>query len=214
MKHGLGGIADAFSDRNFRIYSVGSIVSWLSFFMQSVAVAWTAWDLTHSTEWLAIVALADAIPNIALMPFGGVIADRIDRFRLLRAAYAVATLQAALLAGFALSGQLSIAALTTLAAMHGTIHAFSIPASYGLLPRFIERGRLSSAISVAAAYQQLGVFAGPALAGWVIQSFGTTAAFVSNVAGYGVFFLSIALLKTPDSYQPSDRAPSSTPQAS
>lgn len=202
MKRTLGGISDAFADRNFRLYSVGSIISWLSFFMQSIAVAWTAWDLTHSTEWLATVALADAIPNIALMPIGGVIADRGNRFRILIAAYAVATLQAALLVGFAFSGHLTIGTLTLLAAMHGTAHAFSIPAAYGLLPRFVDRARLSSAISVASAYQQLGVFAGPALAGWVIQNFGTKTAFASNVVGYGIFFLSIIFLKTPAGYQP------------
>ena len=72
MTFGLGGIAEAFGDRNFRWYSLGSVVSWLSFFVQAVAVSWTAWDLTHSTAWLAIVALADATANIVLMPIGGV----------------------------------------------------------------------------------------------------------------------------------------------
>jgi len=80
---GLGGIAEAFADRNFRWYSLGSIISWLSFFVQAVAVSWTAWDLTHSTAWLAIVALADATANIVLMPIGGVLADRQDRLRML-----------------------------------------------------------------------------------------------------------------------------------
>ncbi len=201
MKSVLGGIADAFADRNFRIYSIGSVVSWLSFFVQSVAVAWTAWDLTHSTQWLAIVALADAIPNIILMPIGGVVADRVDRFRILLIAYVVATLQAALLAGLAFSGHLTIGLLTVLAALHGTAHAFSIPAAYGLLPRFVDRSRIPSAIGVAAAYTQLGIFAGPALAGWVIQNFGTAVAFATNVAGYGIFFLCAALLKTPDGYR-------------
>jgi MFS family permease len=198
----LGGIGQAFADRNFRLYSVGSLLSWLSFFVQSVAVAWTAWDLTHSTEWLAVVALSDAIPNIVLMPIGGVIADRYDRFRVLLASYAVATAQAALLAGSAFSGQLTIERLAILAALHGTCHAFSIPAAYGLLPRFIARDRLASAISVAAAYTQLGLFAGPALAGWVIQHFGAAIAFATNVVGYGIFFICAVLMRTPANYVP------------
>ena len=137
MSLGLGGIAEAFADRNFRWYSLGSIISWLSFFVQAVAVSWTAWDLTHSTAWLAIVALADATANIVLMPIGGVLADRQDRLRMLLIAYACATIQAAILAGLAFSGALTIYALTALAAFHGAAHAFSIPASYGLLPQFI-----------------------------------------------------------------------------
>ncbi len=201
MKSLLGGIADAFEDRNFRLYSIGSIASWLSFFVQAVAVSWTAWDLTHSTRWLAIVALADAAPNIALMPLGGVIADRHDRYRVLLIAYGCATLQAALLAGLAFSGALTIGLLTALAFTHGAIHAFSIPAQFGFMPRFIEPRRLASAIAVAAAYTQLGIFGGPALAGWIIAHFGAATAFGSNVAGYGVYFLFVALLRTPVGYR-------------
>src|SRR5579863_914191 len=197
----LGGIAAAFEDRNFRRYSIGAIVSWLSFFVQAVAVSWTAWDLTHSTRWLAIVALMDAAPNIALMPLGGVIADRYDRFRILLISYAFATLQAAILAGLAFAGALTIGLLAALAFTHGAIHAFSIPAQFGLLPRFVERRRLSSAIGVAAAYTQLGIFVGPALAGWVILHFGTAVAFATNVVGYGVYFACVALLRTPARYK-------------
>lgn len=198
----LGGIAEAFGDRNFRRYSVGSIISWLSFFVQAVAVGWTAWDLTHSTWWLAAVALADAVPNIALMPFGGVIADRLDRLQVLLTAYAFATIQAALLAILAFTGHLTIAWLASLAFLHGTIHAFSIPAAYGLLPRFVERARLPAAIAVAAAYTNLGIFVGPALAGWVILHFGIAMAFASNVAGYGVFFACVAGMRVPGDAAP------------
>ena len=148
MTFGLGGIAEAFGDRNFRWYSLGSILSWLSFFIQAVAVSWTAWDLTHSTAWLAIVALADASANIVLMPIGGVLADRGDRLRLLLISYACATIQAAILAGLASFGALTIHALTARAAVHGAAHAFSIPASYGLLPRFLLT-RLAGATGVA-----------------------------------------------------------------
>src|SRR5262249_23142354 len=69
----LGGIAEAFADANFRRYSVGSIVSWLSFFVQAVAIAWVTWSLTHSTKWLAIVALLDAAPMSVLAPLGGIV---------------------------------------------------------------------------------------------------------------------------------------------
>ena len=164
-------------------------------------MSWTAWDLTHSTAWLAIVALADATANIVLMPIGGVLADRGDRLRILMISYACATAQAAILAGLAFSGALTIHALTALAAVHGAAHAFSIPASYGLLPRFIAPRRLPSAIAVGAAYSQLGLFVGPALAGWIILRFGTPAAFASNVVGYGLFFLSVAAMRTPAGYR-------------
>jgi len=198
----LGGIAEAFGDANFRRYSVGSIVSWLSFFVQTVAVSWVTWSLTRSTGWLATVALLDAVPMSLLAPIGGVIADRYDRFRILQISYACATLQSAVLAGMAFAGHLTIEWLAALTFLHGVIHAFSVPAQFGLLPRFVERSRLSAAISLASAYSQLGFFVGPALAGWVILNVGPAVAFASNVLGYGVYFCSAALMRTPAGYEP------------
>jgi MFS family permease len=200
LKLGLGGIGEAFQDENFRRYSLGSILSWISYFVQAVAVSWTTWELTHSTNWLAIIALLDAAANVALMPLGGVIADRFDRFRVMLLSYGFAWLQAVALTWLAWAGQLTIERLAALAFLHGAIHAFSIPAQYGFLPRFVERKRLSSAISVAAAYTQLAIFAGPALAGWLILHFGVVAAYASNVVGYGVFFAFVAFLRTPAGY--------------
>jgi predicted MFS family arabinose efflux permease len=200
VKSWLGGIGEAFEDRNFRRYSLGSVLSWISYFVQAVAVAWTTWSLTHSTRWLAIVALLDALPNIALMPLGGVVADRFDRFRVLMASYGLAWLQALALTLLAFADALTIERLAALAFLHGAAHAFSIPAQYGFLPRFIDRRRLSSAISVSAAYTQLAVFAGPALGGWLILHYGVVVAYASNVVGYGVYFAFVAFLRTPAGY--------------
>jgi MFS family permease len=200
VKSWLGGIGEAFEDSNFRRYSLGSILSWISYFIQAVAVSWTTWELTHSTRWLAIIALLDAVPNIVLMPLGGVVADRYDRFRVMLVSYGLDWLQAVVLTGFAWTGQLTIGPLAVLAFLHGAVHAFSIPANYGFLPRFVERRRLASAISVSSAYTQLAVFAGPALAGWLILHFGVVTAYATNVVGYGMFFVSIATLRTPPDY--------------
>lgn len=197
----LGGIADAFADANFRRYSVGSIVSWLSFFVQAMAVAWVTWSLTHSTRWLAIVGLLDAVPMSLLAPLGGVVADRYDRFRVLLVCYAFATVQSATLALLAFSGRMTVEWLACLAFLHGLIHAFSVPSQFGLLPRFVDRRRLASAIAVASAYSTLGLFVGPALGGWVLLRFGPGVAFASNVLGYAIYFVSAALLRTPPDYE-------------
>ena len=196
----LGGISEAFADRNFRIYSIGSILSWLSFFVQMVAMSWTTWELTHSTAWLAIIAVLDIAPNLILLPLGGVLADRFDRFRMVLIAYAAAWFHVLALTILAYTGTLTIVPLATLAFLHGAIHSFSVPAAYGMMPRFIARARLSSAIAVSSAYTQFAIFAGPALAGWIILRYGVAAAYAANVVGYLIFFASVAFLRTPESY--------------
>jgi len=198
----LGGIGEAFADRNFRIYSVGSILSWLSFFVQMVAMSWTTWELTHSTTWLATIAVLDIAPNLIFLPLGGVLADRFDRFRMVLIAYAAAWLHVLALTILAYAGALTILPLTVLSFLHGLIHSFSVPAAYGMMPRFVARERLAPAIAVSSAYTQFAIFAGPALAGWIILHYGVVAAYATNVVGYLVYFASVAFLRTPDSHVP------------
>ncbi len=200
MRIRLGGIGEAFADRNFRVYTVGSIISWVAFFMQVVAVSWTAWELTHSTKWLAIIAVLDIVPNLLFVPLASTLADRYDRFRIVVISYVFALLQAAALAVLAYADLLSIWPLAVLVFLHGTIHSFSVPASYGMLPRYVARERLASAIAVNSAYTQVAIVAGPILAGWLIAHHGAAFAFAVNAAGYVAYLASIAFLRTPADY--------------
>ena len=197
----LGGIGEAFADRNFRIYSIGSVTSWITYFVQNVAFSWTAWEITQSTAWLAGIYLLTTLATLIFLPLGGVFADRHDRFKLVQLAYACDCLKALALAILAFTGHLGLGALCIAAFLHGVIHSFSVPAAYGMLPRFVARERLASAIAVNAAYSQFAIFAGPALAGWILVHWGAATAFAVNVAGYLVYFVAAARLQTPGDYR-------------
>ncbi len=199
-KHFLGGIGHAFADRNFRFYSIGAIATWIGYFLQLVAVSWYAWELTHSTAWLAIVALLDIVPNIVLMPLAGAVADRYDKYRMMGVVSFLALAQALLIAILALTGQLTIWPFALLVLIHGIIISFMVPAMYGILPRFVHRSCLSSAIAVSSSYAQLAVFLGPAIAGWVISAYGVGVAFAINALGYFIYLISWAFLKTPEDF--------------
>lgn len=201
MARFLGGIGEALADRNFRIYSIGSITSWITYFVQNIAFSWTAWEITQSTTWLAIIALLTIGASIIFLPVGGVFADRHDRFRLVRAAYALDCLKTLVLAVLAFTDNLTLTALCISAFLHGVIHGFSVPAAYGMLPRFVARDRLASAIAVNAAYTQFAIFAGPALAGWIMVHWGAAIAFTTNVAGYLIYFIGTTFLRTPPDYR-------------
>ncbi len=198
----FGGIGHAFADRNFRIYSVGSISSWISFFVQLVAVSWLTWELTESTVWLAAVALMDIVPNVLLTPLAGVVADRCDRFLMWRITNVLLFLQAVTVAILAWLGLLTIWPLAGLVLLHGILISFTVPPMLTLLPRFVHRSRLSSAIAVNSAYTQFAVFAGPALAGWIITNFNIAAAFAVNAGGYAILIVVGFLLRTPPDHEP------------
>ena len=197
----LGGIGEAFGDRNFRIYSSGSIASWISFFVQLVAVAWLTWELTESTLWLAIMALLDIVPGVILMPFTGVFADRHDRHKIMIWVCSLALIQAAALAASSWLGILNVELLAVLVFIHSVIIAFMVPAMYGVLPRFVAKPVLPSAIAVASSYVQIAVFAGPAFAGWIILTFGVSWAFFVNALGYVFMTQAFLRLKTPDGFE-------------
>ena len=201
MAISTGGIGQAFADRNFRVYSIGSIISWITYFVQQIAFAWATWEITHSTVWLAVVALLEIIAAVIFMPIGGVFADRYDRFRMVLMAYGCDCLKTIALAILAFSDHLNLTALCICAFLHGTIHSFSVPASYGLLPRFVSRDRLQAAIGVNASYTQFAIFAGPAVAGWILVHWGVAVAFTVNVVGYLIYFITVSQLRTPPDFQ-------------
>ena len=82
-----------------------------------------------------------------------------------------------------------------------------VPAMYGILPRFVARPVLSSAIAVASSYTQLAIFVGPALAGWIIVSHSITAAFMVNALGYLILLISFLCLRTPAGYRQPEPSP-------
>lgn len=186
-----------FRDRNFCLYSTASISSWLCFFVQTMATSWLAWDLSHSAGTLGLVAFLDTAPYFLFGPFAGVLADRHDRLKILYAAYFCAMVQSGLLALASFSGFLNIPFLAVLAFLHGTIHAFSVPAAYGLLPRAVEPKNLSAAIAFSSSYRTLALFAGPALAGVLIANFPIAVSFLTNALAYALYLVVLKKLRLP-----------------
>lgn len=196
-----GGIRTALTDRNFRVYSAGSIASWTSYFVQLVAVSWLTWELTGSTVWLALIALMDIVPSIILLPFTGAFADRCDRYKIMIRVCILCLVQSVALAACSWTGVLGIGLLAILELIHAVIIAFMVPAMYGTLPRFVSRQALPSAIALSSSYVQIAIFAGPAFAGGLISAFSVSLAFLFNALGYLVLTLAFLALKTPDGFR-------------
>jgi predicted MFS family arabinose efflux permease len=195
--YGLGGIGKVFSEKNFRIYTVGSVISWVSFFMQLLAINWLTWEMTKSTKWLAIITFLDIAPNFVFVLIGSALADRIDRIRIVIITHFLALLQALALAVLALTSLIDLYSLAILVFLHGLIHSFSVPSLYGLLPSIMSKENLSSAIATNAAYTHLALFVGPVIAGLLIANFHISAVFFANALGYLIYILTIVCLDLP-----------------
>jgi len=181
--------------RNYRIYTVGNSISLIGTWLQRIAVGWLAWQLTHSTVWLGLVAVADLAPTIVLSPIAGALADRINRVRLIWGTQIVAMSVAILLALLTFSGSIAIVSLFLLTLTLGAANAVNQPARLALVPNLVAREQLGSAVAINSLVFNSARFIGPALAGLVIARGSVGLAFALNATSYIAFLLALARLR-------------------
>lgn len=158
--------------RDFRIYMIGNIFALNGLWMQRLTIGWIAWELTGSASFVGLVAFINFAPTIFAGPFFGVLVDRI---RIRRAAMitqsALFVLAIALFLSF-LAGVLSPVLLATLSGLLGTVMAAHNPIRMSLAPRLVDRFAVASVISLTAINFNFARLSGPAVAGWLITSWG------------------------------------------
>jgi MFS family permease len=197
-------IVRVWRNRNFTLYESGMTLYSVTGWMQRVGVGWLAWELTHSTFWLGVVAAADLGPMILLAPFAGAVADRVDSWKLSRASQFLLMMQAVALAGLIFTNTLGIYTLLGVSIYSGILYPFSGAARQTLLPRTVPHAEFATAIALDSAAFQAARFVGPALASIVIPTFGVAAAFVIHGCGSVIFQTAIAFMRLePD--KPRDR---------
>lgn len=153
---------------NFRMYWIGSFVSNFGTWMQSVAQGWLVYELTGSTFMLGAVGFAQSIPFLFLAVFGGVLADRFERRRLLVWTQTALMLLAFLLAYLTLVGTVTVWHVLAIALANGVVNAFNVPVRQSIISDLVGRKDLANAIAMNSSQVQLSRFLGPALAGGML----------------------------------------------
>ena len=131
-------------------------------------------------------------------PFAGVIADRVDRLRVIRTAQALSMLQATALALLAAAGWMSIELLLALVLVNGVVVGVNQPSRLSLVSSLVPRANLSTAVALNSITFNLARFVGPAVAGVLIVSYGVTAAFAVNAATFLAFLVALARIRVDD----------------
>jgi len=203
----LAPIAAALAHRNYRVYMAGNAVSLVGLWTQRVATGWLAWELTGSGAWLGAVAVADLCPSILVGPFAGVVADRVDRLRVIRISQALSMLQALVLAALAAAGWMSIELLLALVLVNGVVVGVNQPSRLALVSSLVPRANLATAVALNSVVFNVARFVGPAVAGVLIVSLGVAAAFAVNAATYVAFMVALARIRVDDTARLSGRRP-------
>lgn len=173
-------------NRNYRTYTAGNSISLIGTWIQRIAVGWLAWQLTHSGTWLGLCAAAELVPVIAVSPFAGALADRVNRVMVIQLTQLLAMMQASLLAWLAWRG-IGIEALFFITVALGVVNAFAQPARLALIPSLVDRENLASAVAMNSLIFNLARFVGPATAGIVIAQGSVSLAFALNALSYVAF---------------------------
>jgi MFS family permease len=190
-----GHLGRALASRNARIFFGGSLIAWTGLWMQRIAVAWLAWELTGSAFWVGMVAFCDLAPAVVISPIAGAVADRVDRLRLAMLAQGVIAVQAALVATLTGAGVMTIGLLLVLEVAGGIAAAFAQPARQTLMPGIVPRADLGAAVAINSLVFNIARFVGPALAGPIIAIWGVVPAIAANAVGYLLAAGSMALLR-------------------
>ena len=180
-------IIRALRNPNFRLFWSGNFLSNIGTWMQNVAQGWLVLTLTGSAFWLGVVGFAGSIPFLFFTLFGGVIADRVNKRRLLLVTQSVMMLLAFLLAALAWSKLITVWEVAAIAFLNGTAMAMNQPSYQALVPRLVRREDLTNAIALNSAQFNMSRILGPTLGGYAMALFGVAGNFFLN----GLSFLAV-----------------------
>jgi MFS family permease len=170
--------------RDFRLLWLGQIVSVTGSQMQSVAINWHVYLLTKSAFALGLVGLFRGAPIILCSLVGGVVADAVDRKRLMVMTQSVMLVCAGLLTVTTMVGLQSVWPIYVLSSVASAAIAFDIPARQSLMPMLVPAKDFPNAVSLGLVVFNIATISGPSLAGFLLASRGPAIVYGVNAASF------------------------------
>ena len=185
----------ALKHRNFQLFFAGQFISLTGTWMQSVAQSWLVYRLTGSVVLLGMIGFAGQIPVFLIAPFGGVVADRYNRQKILVITQSIAMLTAFVLAILTLTGNIQVWHLFVLALCFGLANAFDIPTRQAFVSDMVAKEDLLNAIALNSSMFNGARIIGPAIAGILVALVGEGWCFFGNAVSYIAVIAGISLMK-------------------
>lgn len=181
----------------FRNYLLGSFISEIGNQMQVVAVAWQVYEMTGNPASLGLIGLANFAPILLFSLVGGLVADKVDRKKLLIVSQSCLGLLALVLFGLTALQIITPWMIYLILVLHATASSFSLPARQAVLPSLVPKKIFLNAVSLFGLHYQSSLLIGPAIAGFLIAGFGVGSVYLLNVFSFLVFIGSVLIIKIP-----------------
>jgi MFS family permease len=185
----------ALRHRDFRLLWLGQIVSVTGSQMQLVAINWHVYVLTKSPVALGLVGLFRGLPVILCSLAGGVVADAVDRKRLMIITQTLMLVSAGLLTATTLGGIKSVWPIYLLSALASAATAFDIPARQSLMPALVPLEDFPNAVSLAMIVFNVATIGGPAIAGVLLAESGPALIYAINAASFLAVIAALLLMR-------------------
>ena len=179
---------------NYRRYIRGQSISLIGTWMQMTAQSWLVWTFTHSGTALGAIIALQTLPVLVLGPYGGVIADRVDKRRLMIILQAAMGVQALVLGLLTVTGAVRVWEIGLLAALLGLNNAFENPARQSFMMELVGPEHLRNAVSLNSVLVNVARSVGPAIAGLLIAGVGTGVCFLANAGSFIAVVLSLTTM--------------------
>ena len=200
----LRGTFDALSVRNYRLYFWGQAVSVSGTWMQSLAQAWLVLKLTNSAVEVGALPAIQFLPMLVAGPWGGLVADRMDKRRTLVATQLAAGLLALILGVLTATGAVRVWMIFALAAGLGCVNAIDNPTRQTFVMEMVGPERLTNAVTLNSVVMNAARITGPAVAGVLIYAVGIATCFLVNAGSY-VAVLAALMLMRREELRPGER---------
>ena len=192
----------ALRHRNFRLYSVGQLVSLTGSWMQSTAQQWLVFRMTGSPLALGVVAALSAVPITLLTIPAGIVIDRVDKRRLLVGLELALMALALTLATLVFLDAVTFWHVCVLAMLQGVVVAFELPTRNAFAIEMVGREDLMNAIALNSSTFNGARLLGPALAGILVATLGEGPAFLANGLSFLAVILALVAMRLPKHSRP------------
>jgi len=195
-----GPVARTFSAlqyRDFRLLWFGAFMSTTGTWMQTVAQGWVVLNMTNSAFLLGVDGFLATGPMLLFSLFGGVIADRVERRKIMLFSQYLQMTFAFILAVLIFSGNVKVWHIFLLSFLTGSAQSFSGPAYISLLPLLVRREDVPNAVAMNSVQFNLARVIGPLLAGIALAAWGAAACFAINGVSFIAVIIALLLIRSP-----------------
>ncbi|MEO6165779.1 MAG: MFS transporter [Candidatus Binatia bacterium] len=181
--------------RDFRLFWIGLLLSSVGSQFTTVAMAWQIYELTNSPLQIGLIGLVRAVPQVAMLLFGGLLADAMDRRRLMIATQASLFVVSGTLAFLTMTGSVTSLTLYGITVFLALFSSLEAPSRHAIVTNLVPAEDLPRAMAISSTQRQIATIAGPSIAGLILAFAGPALCYAIDAISWIVMLAVLLLIR-------------------